>query len=70
MALDNSILSGKKPGAKKIKTVNLTKKAFKEVFTNKPKTVDTSKSAAGQRKQMIAISLSKARAAGADIPKK
>lgn len=35
-------------------------KAFHEVFTNKPSTVDTSKSAAGQRKQMIAIALSKA----------
>jgi hypothetical protein len=34
--------------------------AFHEVFHNKPKTVDTSKSAAGQRKQMIAIALSKA----------
>jgi hypothetical protein len=43
--------------------------AFHEVFHNKPKTVDTSKSAEGQRKQMVAISLSKARAAGAKIPK-
>lgn len=34
--------------------------AFHEVFHNKPKTVDTSKSAIGQRKQMIAIALSKA----------
>jgi hypothetical protein len=34
--------------------------AFHEVFHNKPKTVDTSKSASGQRKQMIAIALSKA----------
>ena len=34
--------------------------AFHEVFTNKPSTVDTSKSAKGQRKQMIAIALSKA----------
>ena len=36
------------------------KAAFHEVFHNKPKTVDTSKSATGQRKQMIAIALSKA----------
>jgi hypothetical protein len=43
--------------------------AFHEVFHNKPSTVDTSKSAPGQRKQMIAIALSKARAAGARIPK-
>ena len=34
--------------------------AFHEVFTDKPRTVDTSKSAKGQRKQMIAIALSKA----------
>ena len=34
--------------------------AFHEVFTNKPSTVDTSKSAKGQKKQMIAIALSKA----------
>jgi len=34
--------------------------AFHEVFHNKPSTVDTSKSAKGQRKQMIAIALSKA----------
>ena len=34
--------------------------AFHEVFTNKPSTVDTSKSKKGQRAQMIAIALSKA----------
>lgn len=34
--------------------------AFHEVFTNKPSTVDRSKSAKGQRQQMIAIALSKA----------
>ena len=34
--------------------------AFHEVFHNKPKTVDTSKSTKGQRAQMIAIALSKA----------
>lgn len=42
--------------------------AFKEVFNNKPSTVKKSKSAEGQRKQMVAIALSKARSAGADIP--
>jgi hypothetical protein len=42
--------------------------AFHEVFHNKPSTVKKSKSAEGQRKQMVAIALSKARAAGADIP--
>lgn len=44
--------------------------AFHEVFHNKPSTVDRSKSAGGQRKQMVAIALSKARAAGAKVPKK
>jgi hypothetical protein len=44
--------------------------AFHEVFTDKPRTVDTSKSAAGQHKQMVAIALSKARAAGAHVPSK
>lgn len=34
--------------------------AFHEVFHDKPRTVDTSKSAKGQRQQMIAIALSKA----------
>jgi len=34
--------------------------AFHEVFTNTPSTVDKSKSAAGQRRQKIAIALSKA----------
>ncbi len=34
--------------------------AFKEVFTNTPSTVDKTKSAEGQRKQKIAIALSKA----------
>lgn len=34
--------------------------AFHEVFTDTPSTVDKSKSAAGQRKQKIAIALSKA----------
>lgn len=36
------------------------KAAFHEVFTKTPSTVDTSKSAAGQRAQKIAIALSKA----------
>ena len=36
------------------------KAAFHEVFTDKPSTVDTTKSKTGQRKQMIAIALSKA----------
>lgn len=39
---------------------NAAHAAFHEVFHNKPSTVDRSKSASGQRKQMIAIALSKA----------
>jgi ribosomal protein L23 len=46
------------------------KAAFHEVFHNKPSTVKKSKSPEGQRKQMVAIALSKARAAGAHIPMK
>jgi Family of unknown function (DUF6496) len=44
--------------------------AMHEVFTKTPKTVDKSKSAEGQRKQKVAIGLSKARQAGANIPEK
>ena len=51
------------------KTAQKTDQAFHEVFTNKPRTVDTSKSAPAQHRQMVAIALSKARAAGARIPK-
>lgn len=71
------------PGAKKTKVVNVKKgkklskgdqgkvhSAMSEVFHNKPSTVDKSKSAEGQRKQMVAIGLSKARQAGAKIPEK
>lgn len=55
--------------AKKHRNNSKVESAFHEVFHNKPKTVDTSKSKEGQRKQMVAIALSKARAAGAHIPK-
>lgn len=37
------------------------RRVFREVFKNTPSTVDTSKSAAGQRKQKTAIALSKLR---------
>jgi hypothetical protein len=56
--------------AGKTKTQTVIGRAFHEVFSNKPSTVKTSMSAPRQRKQMIAIALSKARAAGARIPKK
>ena len=45
--------------------------AFHEVFHNVPKTVKaTGKTGAAKRKMMTAIALSKARAAGANIPKR
>lgn len=47
--------------------------AFDEVYSNPPKVVAQTKKKKGSeaaRKQMVAISLSKARAAGARIPKK
>ena len=50
---------------KQSKSQSLKQAAFHEVFHNKPRTVDTSKSPSGQHKQMVAIALSKARAAGA-----
>lgn len=65
--LSTAGLSGKVKPTKKTRLVGA---AMREVFSNTPSTVDKSKSAAGQRKQKIAIALSKARAAGARIPKK
>lgn len=56
--------------AKKSSSKKKIASAFHEVFTNEPSTVDKSKSPEGQRKQKIAIALSKARAAGAKVPKK
>lgn len=55
---------------KKTPTEKKVSAAMREVFHDKPSTVDTDKSPEGQRKQMVAIALSKARAAGAKIPKK
>jgi hypothetical protein len=44
--------------------------AMREVFTNVPKNViKTGKTGKAKRKMMIAIGLSKARAAGAKVPK-
>ena len=69
--MNADILSGKKPGVKKIKTINLTKKAFDEVHKNVPANVKkTGKTGAAKEKMMVAIALQKARSAGADIPKK
>lgn len=44
-------------------------KAFSEVFHNVPKTVKaTGKTGEAKRKMMVAVALSKARAAGAKVP--
>jgi hypothetical protein len=68
--MDNSVLSGRKK-AGKTKVVTLENRAFHEVFTKVPKNVTkTGKTGKAKNKMMVAIALSKARAAGADIPKK
>jgi hypothetical protein len=55
---------------KQTKSKGLLSAAMREVFSDTPRTVKTSAPAAAQRKQKIAIAYSKARAAGARIPKK
>ena len=60
--------SGYKPNPSKGKSA--LQSALREVFTNKPSTVKTSASPQAQRKQMIAIAYSKARASGARLPKR
>jgi Family of unknown function (DUF6496) len=45
--------------------------AFREVFNNVPSTVKaTGKTGKAKRKMMVAVALSKARQAGADVPEK
>ena len=55
---------------KKQTTKQIVDDEMSEVFRNTPSTVDTSKSTLEQRKQQIAIGLSKARARGARVPRK
>jgi hypothetical protein len=46
------------------------KAAFDEVYSKEPKTVKaTGKTGKAKQKMMVAVALSKARAAGADVPK-
>ena len=53
------------------KSQRIIKNMFSEVYNNPPRTLKTSNPPAQQRAQMVAIALSKARAAGArGIPKK
>lgn len=53
----------------KSKTDTIVARQMKEVFDNPPSTVKPGQSAEATRKQKVAIGLSKAREAGADIPK-
>jgi hypothetical protein len=53
----------------KRKSDKIVSKNMREVFTDVPSTVKASASPAAQRKQQIAIALSKSREEGADIPK-
>lgn len=55
------------------KTKSILKKTFGEVFANEPKIVAKTRAKKGEKqamKQKVAISVSKARRAGARIPKK
>ena len=54
--------------AAKTKTEKIVAKNMREVFDNPPSTLKPGKSAEATRKQQVAIGLSKAREAGADIP--
>ena len=50
---------------------SIVKKAFREVFENEPRTVKKKgRSKKQQHKQKVAIALSKARQAGANVPEK
>jgi hypothetical protein len=56
---------------KKSKTAKLVDEAMSEVHRNVPRTVKaTGKTGAAKEKMLQAVALSKARAEGADIPKK
>lgn len=55
---------------KKSTSKQIVKESMREVFDHPPSTLKPGKSAEATRKQQIAIGLSKAKAAGADIPEK
>jgi Family of unknown function (DUF6496) len=68
MAFSTEGLAGKK---KPSKTQRLVGAAMKEVHENVPKNVKkTGKTGEAKRKMLVAIGLSKARAAGAKVPTK
>lgn len=55
---------------KKSKSDKIVEKSMREVFDNPPSTLKPGQSAEARRKQQVAIGLSKAREAGADVPAK
>ena len=55
---------------KKSKSGKMVDKAFHEVYTSKPSTLGKNQTKAEERAQLTAIALSKAKAAGADVPAK
>lgn len=58
---------------KETKSNKKVKAAFEEVYSNEPTVVEKTREKKGEtqaKKQKVAIALSKARAAGAKIPKK
>jgi hypothetical protein len=57
------------PTKKPTKTEKKVAEAFKEVHANPPSTLGKNQTKAEREKQLTAIALSKAREAGADIPK-
>jgi Family of unknown function (DUF6496) len=52
------------------KTEKIVAKNMREVFDTPPSTLKPGQSAEARRKQQVAIGLSKAREAGADVPAK
>lgn len=54
----------------KSKSDKIVERSMREVFDNPPSTVKPGKTGEAKRKQQVAIGLSKARAAGADVPEK
>lgn len=56
--------------AKKTKSDKIVAQNMREVFDNPPSTLKPGQSAEAKRKQQVAIGLSKAREAGADVPAK
>ena len=54
--------------ARKSKSDKIVERSMREVFENPPSTLTAGKTGEARRKQQVAIGLSKARAAGAEVP--